>query len=131
MSRRSLNVSLSIRCRSLSSVTFVSTSFVTVVSISSVTVIFASFVTLSSVFASLDESIVNSMFEEMNRDVLIRLLTILISFFADFANVSVADSISIQITTSAIDSFVTFVSKLIIEIDFENLNDVLVKKQKR
>ncbi len=106
-----------------SSVTFVSTSFVIV--------IFASFVTLSSVFASLDESIVNLMFEEMNRDVLIRLLTILISFFADFANVSVADSISIQITASAVDSFVTFVSESIIEIDFENLNDVLVKKRKR
>jgi hypothetical protein len=71
------------------------------------------------------------MFEEMNRDVLIRLLTILISFFADFANVSVVDSTSIQITTSAIDSFVTFVFVFIIEIDFENLNDVFVKKQKR
>ncbi len=114
-----------------SSVTFVSTFFVTVVSISSVTVIFASFVTLSSVSAFLDESIVNSMFEEMNRDVLIRFLTILISFFADSANVSVADSISIQITASAVDSFVTFVSEFTIEIDFENLNDVLVKKQKR
>jgi hypothetical protein len=104
---------------------------VTFVSTSSVTVIFASFVTLSSVSASLDESIVNSMFEEMNRDVLIRLLTILISFFADFANVSVADSISIQITASAIDFFVTFVSESTIEIDFENLNDVLVKEQER
>jgi hypothetical protein len=71
------------------------------------------------------------MFEEMNRDVLIRFLTILISFFADFVNVFVADSISIQITNSAIDFFVTFVSELIIEIDFKNLNDVLVKEQKR
>jgi hypothetical protein len=106
-------------------------SFVTFVSTSSVTVIFASFVTLLSVSASLDESIVNSMFEEMNRDVLIRFLTILISFFADLVNVFVADLISIQITASAVDSFVTFASKLIIEIDFENLNDVLVRKQKR
>jgi uncharacterized membrane protein YbaN (DUF454 family) len=113
------------------SVTFVSTSFVIVVSISFVIVIFASFVTLLSVSASFDESIVNSMFEEMNRDVLIRLLTILICSFADFANVSVADSISIQITASAVDSFVTFVSESIIEIDFENLNDVLVREQKR
>jgi cation transport ATPase len=64
-------------------VTFVSTSFVIVVSISSVTIIFAFSITLFSVSASLDESIVNSIFEEMNRDVLIRLLTILISFFAD------------------------------------------------
>jgi hypothetical protein len=71
------------------------------------------------------------MFEEMNRDVLIRFLTILISFFADFANVSVADSTSIQITASAVDSFVTFVSEFTIEVDFENLNDVLVRKQKR
>jgi hypothetical protein len=113
------------------SVTFVSTFLVTVVSTFFVTVIFASFVTLLSVSASLDESIVNSMFEEMNRDVLIRFLTILIFFFADFANVSVADSISIQITASAIDSFVTFVSEFTIEIDFENLNDVLVRKQER
>ncbi len=43
----------------------------------------------------------------------------------------VADSISIQITISAIDFFITFVSEFIIEIDFENLNDILVKEQKR
>jgi hypothetical protein len=112
-------------------VTFVSTSFVIVVSIFFVTIVFASSITFLSIFAFLDESIVNSIFEELNRDVLIRLLTILISFFADFANVSVADSISIQITIFAINSFVTFVSEFIIEIDFENLNDVLAKKQKR
>jgi uncharacterized membrane protein YbaN (DUF454 family) len=80
-------------------VTFVSTSFVIVVSISSVTVVFAFSITLFSVSASFDESIVNSMFEEMNRDVLIRFLTILISSFVDLTNVSAADSISIQITT--------------------------------
>jgi hypothetical protein len=57
-------------------VTFISTSFVIVVSIFSVTIIFASFITLFFVFAFLDESIVNSIFEEMNRDVLIRFLTI-------------------------------------------------------
>jgi hypothetical protein len=113
------------------SVTFVSTSFVTVVSISSVTVVFAFSITLLSVSASLDESIVNSMFEEMNRDVLIRLLTILISFLADLTNVSVADSISIQITTFVIDFVITFASESIIEIDFENLNDVLVREQER
>jgi hypothetical protein len=67
----------------------------------------------------------------MNRDVLIRLLTILISFFADLANVSVADSISVQTTASAVDFFVTSVSESTIGIDFENLNDVLVRKQKR
>jgi hypothetical protein len=71
------------------------------------------------------------MFEEMNRDVLIRFLTILISFFADLTNVFTADSISIQIIISAINSFITFVSEFIIEIDFENLNDILAKKQKR
>jgi hypothetical protein len=112
-------------------VTFVSTSFVTVVSISFITIVFASSITLFFISASLDESIVNSIFEEMNRDVLIRLLTILISFFVDFANVFVANSISIQITASAIKFFVTFVSEFIIEIDFENLNDVLAKEQKR
>jgi hypothetical protein len=112
-------------------VTFVSTFFVTVVSIFSVIVVFAFSITLFSVSASLDESIVNSMFEEMNRDVLIRLLTILISFFADLTNVFAANSISIQITISAIDSFITFVSEFITEIDFENLNDILAKEQKR
>jgi hypothetical protein len=112
-------------------VTFVSTSFIIIVSISSVIIVFASSITFFSVSASLDESIVNSTFDEMNRDVLIRFLTILISFFADLANVFVADSIFIQITISAIDSFVTFVFEFIIEINFENLNDVLVKKQKR
>ncbi len=35
------------------------------------------------------------------------------------------------ITTSAINSFITFVSEFITEIDFENLNDILAKKQKR
>jgi hypothetical protein len=114
-----------------SSVTFVSASFVTVVSISSVIVIFASFVTLSSVSASLDGSVVNSMFEEMNRDVLIRFLTILISFSVDSANVSVADSTSIQITASAVDSFVTSASESTIGVGFEDLNDVLVREQER
>ncbi len=103
-----------------SSVTFVSTSFVIVVSIFFVTVVFAFFVTLFSVSASFDESIVNSMFEEMNRDVLIRFLTILISSFADFANVFVADSISIQITVFAVDfssrSNLSLLSRLILRI---------------
>jgi hypothetical protein len=111
---------------------FVVDSMSLIIFASSVTFVSTSLVTLLSVFASLDESIVNSMFEEMNRDVLIRLLTILISSFADLANVSVADSISIQITTFAVDFFVTFVSEFTIEIDFdENLNDVLVKEQER
>ncbi len=113
------------------SVTFVSTFFVIVVFISFVIVVFAFSITLFSVFASFDESIVNSMFEEMNRDVLIRFLTILISFFVDFTNVSAANSISIQITISAINSFITFVFESTIEIDFENLNDILAKEQKR
>jgi hypothetical protein len=112
-------------------ITFVSTSFVIVVSIFFIKIIFAFSITLLFIFAFFDELIVNSIFEKMNRDVLIRFLTILISFFVDFANVFVIDSISIQITISAIDFFVTFVSEFIIEIDFENLNDVLVKEQKR
>jgi hypothetical protein len=112
-------------------VTFISTFFVIIVSIFFVIVVFAFSITLSSIFASFDESIVNSMFEEMNRDVLIRFLTILISFFADLTNVSAANSISIQITISAIDYFITFVFEFIIEIDFENLNDILAKEQKR
>jgi hypothetical protein len=111
-------------------VSFVLTSSVTIVSISSVTLVSASFVTLSSVSASFDESIANLIFEEMNRDVLIRLLTILIFFSADFA-MFITDSISIQITVSVIDFVVTFAFESIIEIDFENLNDVLVREQER
>jgi cation transport ATPase len=101
-------------------VTFTSTSFINVVWISFVTLIFAFFVTLFSVSAFLDESIVNSTFEEMNRDVLIRLFTTLISFFVDFANVFITNSTSIQSTIFVIDFFVTFVFEFIIEIDFEN-----------
>jgi hypothetical protein len=122
-------------------VTFVSTSFVTVVSISSVTIVFASSVTLSFVSASLDESIVNSIFEEMNRDVLIRLLTILISFstdlFLEFTSAFVADSISIrttisiQITVLVIDSVVTSDSKSVFEEDFKDLDDVLDREKRR
>jgi hypothetical protein len=111
-------------------VSFVLTFFVTIVSISSVTFVFAFFVTLSSVSASFDESMTNSIFEEMNRDVLIRLLTILISSFVDLA-MFITNSTSIQITASVIDFVVTFALESIIEIDFENLNDVLVKKQER
>jgi hypothetical protein len=112
-------------------VTFASTFFVIIESISFVTLIFAFVVTFFFVSAFLDESIVNSIFEKMNRDVLIRFLTILISFLVDFSNVSVANSISIQSTISAMNFLVTFVFELIIEIDFENLNDVFAKEQKR
>jgi hypothetical protein len=58
-------------------VTFMLTFFVIVLSIFFITFIFAFFVTFFFVFAFLDESIVNLIFEEMNRDVLIR-------FFNDF-----------------------------------------------
>jgi hypothetical protein len=115
---------------SASFVSFVLTFFVTIVSISSVTFVSAFSVTLLSVSASFDESIANSIFEKMNRDVLIRFLTILISFFADFA-MFITDSISIQITASVIDSVVKFALESIIEVDFENLSDVFVKEQKR
>jgi hypothetical protein len=76
-------------------VTFISTSFVTVVTIFFVTIVFAFFVTLFFIFAFLDELIVNSIFEEMNRDVLIRFFTKLISSFVDFANAFITNSISI------------------------------------
>jgi hypothetical protein len=85
-------------------VTFVSTLFVIVVSISFVMIVFAFYVMFFFVFASLDESIVNSIFEEMNRDILIRFLTILISFsidfFLKFTSAFVADLTSIRITIS-------------------------------
>jgi hypothetical protein len=98
------------------------------VSISFVIIVFASFVAVSFVSASLDESIMNSIFEEMNRDVLIRLLTTLISSFVDLTNVFIANSFSIQTATFVIESVVTFAFESITEIDFENLNDVIVKE---
>jgi hypothetical protein len=112
-------------------VSFVSMFFVTIMSISFVIIVFAFFVTIFFVFAFFDESIVNSIFEEMNRDVLIRFLTTLISFFVDFTNVFIADSFLIQIATFVIESIVMFAFESIIEIDFENFNDVIIKKQKR
>jgi hypothetical protein len=112
-------------------VTFVSTSFVIVMSIFFVIIVFAFFITLFFVFAFLDKSIVNAIFEEMNRDVLIRFFTTLISFFVDFANAFITNSISIQFTAFVIDFFVTFTFEFIIEINFKNLNDVFVNEQKR
>jgi uncharacterized protein with von Willebrand factor type A (vWA) domain len=95
---------------STSFVIVVSTSFVTVVSTSFVTFVSTSFVTLSLVSTSFDESTQNSIFERMNRDVLIRLLTTLISSFAESSNVFavdiVANSSSIRISIFMIESVV-------------------------
>ncbi len=76
-------------------VTFISTSFIIVLLDFFYYYCLRVFCYVFFVFAFLDESIVNSIFEEMNRDVLIRFLTRLISFFADFANAFITDSISI------------------------------------
>jgi hypothetical protein len=51
-------------------------------------------------------------------------------FIADFA-MFITNSILIQIINFVINFVVTFAFKSIIEIDFENLNNIFVKKQKR
>ncbi len=84
----------------------------------------------------------NSIFEKKYRDVLIRFLTTLISFFADsatmfiaffadFANVIIANFVPIQITTLMIDFIIMFDLNFVFDEYFENLNDVIVRKKQR
>ncbi len=75
-------------------IAFTSTSFIIVMSTSFITFMSIFVVTLFLVSAFSDESTQNSIFEEMNRDVLIRLLTTLISSFAESSNVFVADIVA-------------------------------------
>jgi hypothetical protein len=105
----------------------VSTLFVTLVSIS--------FVTLFLVSASSDESTQNSIFEEMNRNVLIRLLTTLISSFFESSNVFVADivadSFSIRISIFMIEFVVIIAEKSTTLNEFSDFDEFLAKEEKR
>ncbi len=118
---------------SASFIAFASTSFIIVVSTSSVTFVSISFVTLFLVSAFSDESIQNSIFEEMNRDVLIRLLTTLIFSFSESSNVFVADivanSSSIRTSIFMIESVVIIAKKSTTLNEFSDLMSFLLEKK--
>jgi hypothetical protein len=92
-----------------------------------------SFVTLFLVSAFFDESTQNSIFEEMNRNVLIRLLTILISSLAESLNVFaidiVANSLSIRISTFVIKFVVIVAKKSTTHDEFSDFDEFLAKKK--
>jgi hypothetical protein len=94
-----------------------------------------SFVTFFFVFAFFDESIQNLIFEEMNRNVLIRLLMILISSLAESLNVFVVDiianSFSIRISIFMIKFIVIIAEKSTTHDKFSDFDEFFVKKKKR
>jgi hypothetical protein len=116
-----------------SSVTFALTFFV----ISAFSIIFASSITSASSIISVTfiDLVTNSIFDEMNRNVLIRLLTTLISSFAELSNVFVADivanSLSIRISIFMIDFVVIIAEKSTTFEKFSNFDEFLVRKEKR
>ncbi len=107
-------------------IAFTSTSFIIVVSTSFVTFVSIFFVTLSLVSAFSDKSTQNSIFEEMNRNVLIRLLTTLISSFSESSNVFVVDivanSFSIRISIFMIESVVIIAEESTTLNDFSDFD---------
>jgi hypothetical protein len=120
---------------SASSIAFTSTSSVTVVSTSFVTLVSISAVTFLLVSASSDESTQNSIFEEMNRNVLIRLLTTLISSFSESSNVFVADivadSLSIRTSASMIEFVVIIVEEHTTHDEFSDFDEFLAREEER
>jgi hypothetical protein len=111
-------------------ITFTSTSFIIVVSTFSVTFVSIFFVTFSFVSAFSDESTQNSIFEEMNRNVLIRLLTTLISSFAESSNVFVVDIVAnsflIRISTFMIEFIVIIADESTTYDEFSNFDKFFV-----
>jgi hypothetical protein len=120
---------------SASFIAFTSTSFIIVVSTSFVILVSISFVTFSFVSASSSESTQNSIFEEMNRNVLIRLLTTLIFSFSESSNVFVADivadSSSIRTSIFMIESVVIIVEESTTRNEFSEFDEFLAKKKER
>ncbi len=116
-------------------IAFTSTFFIIVVSTFFVILVSISFVTLFLVFAFFDESIQNSIFEEMNRNVLIRLLTTLISSFSESSNVFVADIVanSLSIRTSIfMIEFVVIIAKESTTLnEFSDFDEFLAKEKER
>jgi hypothetical protein len=94
-----------------------------------------SFVTLFLVSASFDESTQNLIFEEMNRNVLIRLLTTLISSFFESSNVFVVDivanSLSIRISIFMIEFVVIIAKRSTTLNEFSDFDEFLAKEKER
>ncbi len=116
-------------------IAFTSTFFIIVVSTFFVIFVSISFVTLFLVSAFSDESIQNSIFEEMNRNVLIRLLTTLISSSSESSNVFVADIVtnSFSIWTSIfMIKFVVIIAKKSTTLnEFSDFDEFFAKKEER
>jgi hypothetical protein len=116
-------------------IAFTSTFFIIVVLTFFVTFVLISFVTFFFVFAFSDESTQNSIFEEMNRNVLIHLLTTLISSLAESSNVFVVDIVanSFLIRTSIfmIKSVVNIAKKSTTQNEFLNFDEFFAKKKER
>ncbi len=116
-------------------IAFTSTFFIIVVSTSFVILVSIFFVTLFLVSTSFDESTQNSIFERMNRNVLIRLLTTLISSFSESSNIFVvdivADLFSIQISIFMIEFVVIIAEKSTTLNEFSDFDEFLAKKKER
>ncbi len=116
-------------------IAFTSTSFIIVVSTSFVTFVSIFFVTLSLVSAFSDKSTQNSIFEEMNRNVLIRLLTTLISSFSESSNVFVVDivanSFSIRISIFMIEFVVIIAEESTTLNEFSDFDEFFAKEEER
>ncbi len=116
-------------------IAFTSTFFIIVVSTSFVILVSISFVTLFLVSASFDESTQNLIFEEMNRNVLIRLLTTLISSFFESSNVFVVDivanSLSIRISIFMIEFVVIIAKRSTTLNEFSDFDEFLAKEKER
>ncbi len=116
-----------------SSVTFALTSFV----ISASSIIFTSSIisASSTISVTFIDSVTDSIFDEMNRNVLIRLLTTLISSFAESSNVFVADivvdSLSIRTSIFVIESVVIIAKESTTFDEFSNFDEFLAKEEKR
>ncbi len=88
-----------------------------------------------SIISALSNFVTNSIFDEINRNVLIRLLTTLISSFAESSNVFVADivadSFSIWTSILLIESLVIIAERSTTFDEFSNFDEFLVREKER
>jgi hypothetical protein len=119
-----------------SSIIFASfiTSALSIISASSIISV-SSIIFVFSIIFALSNSVTNSIFDEMNRNVLIHLLTTLISSFAESSNVFVVDIIanssSIRISTLLIEFVVIIAKKSTTFDEFSNFDEFFAKKEER
>jgi hypothetical protein len=110
--------------------------------ISAFSIIFASsiifvslIISVSSIISALSNSVTNFIFDEMNRNVLIRLLTTLISSLAESSNVFVADivanSLSIRTSILLIEFVVIIAEKSTTLDEFSNFDEFFAKEKER